>query len=76
VYAGRPLKKMKRCESTTCTQSPGTPLSIHGKLIGVLDIDSPQTARFSEADQAGVELLCGTFVQKLENDLEGPADFI
>ena len=52
------------------------PLSIHGKLIGVLDIDSPQTARFSEADQAGVELLCRTFVQKLENNLEGPADFI
>jgi GAF domain-containing protein len=47
----------------------GTPLSVHGKLIGVLDVDSPQTARFSDEDQAGVELLCRTSVQKLENDL-------
>lgn len=44
------------------------PLSIQDKLIGVLDIDSPQTARFSDADQTGVELLCRTFMQKLEND--------
>lgn len=41
------------------------PLSINGKLVGVLDIDSPQHARFSEADQAGVELLCDTFVGNL-----------
>lgn len=52
------------------------PLSVHGKLIGVLDIDSPLTGRFSDADQAGVELLCETFVQKLENDLADAADFI
>lgn len=52
------------------------PLSIHGKLIGVLDIDSPQTARFNDADQTGVELLCRTFMRKLEIDLEDPADFI
>ncbi len=31
------------------------PLIAHGQLIGVLDIDSPITRRFSEADQAGVE---------------------
>jgi GAF domain-containing protein len=41
------------------------PLSINGELVGVLDIDSPQHARFSEADQAGVELLCDTFVGNL-----------
>ena len=52
------------------------PLSIHGKLIGVLDIDSPRTARFNDTDQTGVELLCRTFVRKLEKDLQDPADFI
>ncbi len=41
------------------------PLSVNGKLVGVLDIDSPNHARFSEADQAGVELLCDTFVRNL-----------
>jgi GAF domain-containing protein len=37
------------------------PLIVNGKLIGVLDIDSPTTRRFSEADQEGVEDLCASF---------------
>ena len=37
------------------------PLIVHGELIGVLDIDSPATDRFDEADQSGVEKLCETF---------------
>ena len=37
------------------------PLTVDGKLIGVLDIDSPSLARFSEADQQGIEKLCRTF---------------
>ena len=37
------------------------PLIANGKLIGVLDIDSPTTRRFSEADQDGVEDLCASF---------------
>ncbi len=37
------------------------PLIAHDRLIGVLDIDSPTTRRFSEADQAGVEKLCESF---------------
>ncbi len=49
------------------------PLLIHGELIGVLDIDSPQPSRFSEVDQSGVELLCDTFLQSL---LLGPGEFI
>ena len=49
------------------------PLSIHGELIGVLDIDSPQPSRFSEADQSGVELLCETFLETLLLD---PGEFI
>ena len=49
------------------------PLSMHGELIGVLDIDSPQPSRFSEADQSGVELLCETFLESL---LPDPGEFI
>jgi len=52
------------------------PLLIHGKLIGVLDVDSPTASRFSAADQLGLELLCNTLVQSLENDLQSPGDFI
>ena len=29
-----------------------------GSVVGVLDIDSPVTGRFSEADRAGLEALC------------------
>lgn len=37
------------------------PLIVRGKLIGVLDIDSPETRRFNEKDQVGVEKLCASF---------------
>lgn len=37
------------------------PLIVHDQLIGVLDIDSPITRRFSVKDQAGVEKLCRTY---------------
>ena len=30
------------------------PLVRHGELLGVLDLDSPRTARFTEEDEAGV----------------------
>ncbi len=49
------------------------PLSTHGELIGVLDIDSPKPSRFGASDQLGVELLCKTFVQNLQ---KGPGNFI
>lgn len=52
------------------------PLSLHGKLVGVLDIDSPRPSRFSEADQRGVELLCETFLRRLEKECQSPGDFI
>lgn len=38
------------------------PLVKHGKLIGVLDLDSPSPGRFSEADQAGIEALAAIFL--------------
>ena len=41
------------------------PIHAHGKIWGVLDIDSPVFDRFSEADQAGLE----AFVRVLENIL-------
>ena len=37
------------------------PLEIDGKLVGVLDIDSPSLARFDDDDRIGVERLCRTF---------------
>ncbi|MEE1950417.1 GAF domain-containing protein [Pseudomonas alcaligenes] len=39
------------------------PLLKDGRLIGVLDLDSPSTARFSPDDQAGVELLVAIFLR-------------
>ncbi len=39
------------------------PLETGTELIGVLDIDSPTLARFSAADQAGIERLCASFCE-------------
>ena len=52
------------------------PLSLHGQLVAVLDIDSPTPSRFGAADQRGVELLCETFLRHLEKNSQSPADFI
>ncbi|KIV75555.1 MULTISPECIES: GAF domain-containing protein [Pseudomonadaceae] len=39
------------------------PLVKNGVLIGVLDLDSPNVGRFSEADQAGIENLASIFLR-------------
>lgn len=39
------------------------PLVKEGRLIGVLDLDSPKPARFSEEDQAGIEQLAAIFLR-------------
>ncbi|MDR9753957.1 GAF domain-containing protein [Pseudomonas sp. SZMC_28357] len=39
------------------------PLIKDGRLIGVLDLDSPKLARFTEADQAGIEQLAAIFLR-------------
>lgn len=39
------------------------PLVKNGVLIGVLDLDSPNVGRFSEADQAGIESLASIFLR-------------
>jgi len=41
------------------------PLIASGQLLGVLDVDSPSTNRFSAADQRGIEGLCTAFTQAL-----------
>lgn len=45
------------------------PLVCHERVIGVLDIDSPRTQRFSEQDQAGIEALCAEFVDDLSGKI-------
>jgi len=39
------------------------PLIAAGRLVGVLDLDSPRLARFDEADRRGLERLAELFVQ-------------
>lgn len=39
------------------------PLITAGRLVGVLDLDSPRLARFDEVDARGLERLAETFVQ-------------
>ncbi|WP_422416443.1 GAF domain-containing protein [Pseudomonas sp. GZD-222] len=39
------------------------PLVKEGRLIGVLDLDSPKLARFSAADQQGLERLAAIFLR-------------
>lgn len=39
------------------------PLIKEGRLVGVLDLDSPTIGRFSEADQAGLEQLAAIFLE-------------
>ena len=41
------------------------PVFHDGKLIGVLDLDSPIRARFDEADVAGLEALCAAIAPAL-----------
>ncbi len=47
------------------------PLVIGGRLVGVLDIDSPSPDRFSETDQAQIEAICADYC-----DLAAKAGFI
>lgn len=42
------------------------PLEKHGRLIGVLDVDSPTLGRFDADDQAGLEGLAGAFVESIK----------
>ena len=52
------------------------PLISDGRLLGVLDIDSPRLARFSNHDQEGVESLCELFIKSLERKNGAAIEFI
>lgn len=41
------------------------PLIVAGQLIGVLDIDSPESGRFTDEDQAGIERLAEIYARSL-----------
>ncbi|MEL0635255.1 MULTISPECIES: GAF domain-containing protein [Marinomonas] len=49
------------CDSASASEVV-IPIIVDGHLIGVFDMDSPKTGRFSEVDQAGLERLVETFV--------------
>ncbi len=38
------------------------PLIVHGKVLGVMDLDSPKPSRFTAEDQAGLERLAAIFL--------------
>ena len=52
------------------------PLMIDGQLAGVLDIDSPETDRFSAGDQHGIERLCTLFTAAMAAKGATAASFI
>ena len=52
------------------------PLRNEGGVFGVLDIDSPSHARFSAADQAGVEMLCEKFSRAIAGRPRAAEGFI
>lgn len=41
------------------------PIAVAGRVVAVLDLDSPTPARFSAADAAGAERLCALLAQRL-----------
>lgn len=52
------------------------PLTDDNRVVGVLDIDSPVHARFSTADQAGVEQLCARFSRAIAASTRNAGGFI
>lgn len=52
------------------------PLISAGRVIGVLDVDSPHKRRFSSDDQRGLELVCACFVRLLERQRDDLQNFI
>ena len=42
------------------------PIVANGRLWGVLDLDSPLHARFTQQDQAGIEALVATFIRQTD----------
>jgi GAF domain-containing protein len=53
------------CDSASLSEIV-VPLTIAGKLHGVLDIDSPELNRFSESDQALIEAVASLYAEACE----------
>ncbi|MBT8141511.1 MAG: GAF domain-containing protein [Gammaproteobacteria bacterium] len=53
------------CDAATRSEIV-VPLIKNGELLGVLDIDSPMVARFTDADRIGVEKLAEAFLKSLD----------
>ena len=52
------------------------PLISGERLLGVLDVDSPRESRFDDRDRDGIEALCRTFVERLDDNGVRSPDFI
>ena len=50
------------CDSASSSELV-VPLIVGGKVLGVLDLDSPKPSRFGAADQAGIERLAAIFLK-------------
>lgn len=53
------------CDSASASEIV-VPLHDHGRVVGVLDIDSPRPDRFSEADRQGLERFAGLLEELAE----------
>ncbi|MBN3724270.1 GAF domain-containing protein [Burkholderia sp. Ac-20379] len=51
------------CDSASQSEIVVPLVAADGTLIGVWDVDSPNLARFDDADRAGMEALCRVFVE-------------
>ncbi|GAB7535294.1 GAF domain-containing protein [Burkholderia sp. 3C] len=51
------------CDSASQSEIVVPLVAADGTLIGVWDVDSPNLARFNEADRTGMEALCRVFVE-------------
>jgi GAF domain-containing protein len=53
------------CDSASMSEVV-VPVIAEGRLVGVLDLDSPRPARFDEADARGLEAIVAAFVECTE----------
>lgn len=51
------------CDSASRSEIVVPLVRADGSLLGVWDVDSPHTGRFDDDDRAGMEALCGVFMQ-------------
>jgi L-methionine (R)-S-oxide reductase len=59
------------CSSSTRSEIVVPVIDPKGNLLAVLDIDSDQPAAFDEADQAGLEQICGLYAARYPQSMKG-----